>query len=129
MAGALVQGVPGSTLDTDLWLDLPSRGYMRVLNLCRRLGFHPVRPTVVVLDDDSLVNFCYHIDGVDGFDKELDRCIRRRIEGVVLPVMCLESILKRKRAAGREKDRPGIRLIERAIACRRTLRRQRPGAR
>jgi hypothetical protein len=39
--------------------------------------------------------------------------------------MRLESILRSKRAAGREKDIAGIRLIERTLACRRALRRAR----
>src|SRR5262249_32443776 len=38
MSAAILQGVPATTLDTDLWIGLPSRQYMRILNLCRRLG-------------------------------------------------------------------------------------------
>jgi hypothetical protein len=38
MSAAVLQGVPATTLDTDLWIDLPPRQYMRILNLCRRLG-------------------------------------------------------------------------------------------
>ena len=37
MSGAILQGVPATTLDTDLWIDLPSRQYIRVL-LRRNLG-------------------------------------------------------------------------------------------
>jgi hypothetical protein len=37
MSGAILQGVPATTLDTDFWIDLPSRQYMRVLNLCAHL--------------------------------------------------------------------------------------------
>ena len=35
MSGAILQGVPATTLDTDLWIDLPSRSYMRMINLAR----------------------------------------------------------------------------------------------
>ena len=38
MSAAILQGVPATTLDTDLWIDLPPRKYLRVLNLARRLG-------------------------------------------------------------------------------------------
>jgi hypothetical protein len=38
MSGAILQGVPATILDTDVWIDLPSRQFIRVLNLCRRLG-------------------------------------------------------------------------------------------
>jgi len=33
MSSAILQGVPASTLDTDLWIDLPERQYMRLINL------------------------------------------------------------------------------------------------
>ena len=46
MTAALVQGVPGSTLDTDLWIDLPERQYMRVINHAVRLGAQALSPNV-----------------------------------------------------------------------------------
>src|SRR5262245_48941639 len=36
MSAAVLQGVPVMTVDIDLWIDLPSRQYMRVLNIARR---------------------------------------------------------------------------------------------
>jgi hypothetical protein len=51
MSGAILQGVPATTLDTDIWIDLPSRQYIRVLNLCRRLGADIRANTVVDLSD------------------------------------------------------------------------------
>jgi hypothetical protein len=38
MAAANAQGVMANTLDVDLWIALPPRQYMRLLNLSRRLG-------------------------------------------------------------------------------------------
>src|ERR1041384_5259531 len=32
MSAAILQGVPATTLDTDLWVDLHPRQYMRVIN-------------------------------------------------------------------------------------------------
>ena len=49
MSAAILQGVPATTLDTDLWMDLPSRQYIRVLNLCRSLGAAIAANTVVEL--------------------------------------------------------------------------------
>ena len=51
MAAAILQGVPATTLDTDLWIDLPERQYMRINNLCLKLGATILRPTVVMLND------------------------------------------------------------------------------
>jgi hypothetical protein len=53
MSGAILQGVPATTLDTDIWIDLPSRQHIRVLNLCRRLGADIRANTVVDLRDGS----------------------------------------------------------------------------
>jgi hypothetical protein len=63
MTGAILQGAPGVTLDTDLWIDLPERQYMRAI----RLGATFVANTLVTLTDGKLVNFCYRIHGVASF--------------------------------------------------------------
>ena len=57
MSAAILQGVPATTLDTDLWIDLPPRQYMRTLNLCRGLGATVRANTVVDLTDGSAINF------------------------------------------------------------------------
>ena len=38
MSAASIQGVPGSTVDVDLWLDLAPRQYMRAINVAVRDG-------------------------------------------------------------------------------------------
>ena len=38
MSAAILQGASATTLDTDIWIDLPEPQYMRVLNLCRKLS-------------------------------------------------------------------------------------------
>ena len=62
MSGAILQGVPATTLDTDLWIDLPSRSYMRMINLARAQGATMAADTVVELVDGALVNFVYEPD-------------------------------------------------------------------
>ena len=49
MSGAILQGVPATTLDTGIWIDLPPRQYMRVINLCLRQGAKMRANTVVDL--------------------------------------------------------------------------------
>jgi len=53
MSAAILQGYPATTLDTDLWIDLPVRRYMRVLRLCRSLGATLHANTVAELSDGS----------------------------------------------------------------------------
>ena len=38
MSAAIMQGAPGTTLDYDVWINLPSRQYIKVINICRKLG-------------------------------------------------------------------------------------------
>ena len=38
MSAANLQGIMVSTIDVDIWIGLPSRQYIRVTNVCRRLG-------------------------------------------------------------------------------------------
>src|SRR5690242_13589883 len=59
MTSAILQGTPATTLDIDLWIDLPSRQYMRMINLARSLGAEMVANTVVVLPGNLTVNFIY----------------------------------------------------------------------
>jgi hypothetical protein len=61
MSGAILQGVPATTLDTVIWIDLPTRQYIRLLSLCRRLGAAIRANTVVDLSDGSTVNFLYEV--------------------------------------------------------------------
>lgn len=66
MSGAILQGVPATTLDTEIWIDLPSRHYMRMLNLAIELGATVRANTVVDLADGSTVNFVYRVAGCGG---------------------------------------------------------------
>ncbi|MDB6035522.1 MAG: hypothetical protein JWM16_5860 [Verrucomicrobiales bacterium] len=70
MSAAILQGVPATTLDTDIWIDLPPRQYMKMLNVAVRLGGTVRANTVVDLADESTVNFVYRVDGLGSFDAE-----------------------------------------------------------
>jgi hypothetical protein len=70
MSGAILQGVPATTLDTDLWIDLPPRRSIKLLNLSRRLGAEVRGNTVVDLSDGTVVNFLYQVGGLHTFDYE-----------------------------------------------------------
>lgn len=104
MTAAIMQGAPGVTFDTDLWIDLPSRQYMRLINLSLRLGATMVRQTVVSLTDETLVNFCYEIHGVASFATEYRRARLMKWEGVAVRVLPLDRVIRSKTAAGRPKD-------------------------
>ena len=116
MAAASIQGVPGSTIDVDLWLDMPARDYMRAVNLAVRLGAQAVRNTVVELADGTLVNFIYEVTGLPVFEKVIGRAKRMKLQGIVVAVLPLELIQKSKAAIGRPKDLLHIELIRQRLA-------------
>jgi hypothetical protein len=127
MSAAILQGVPATTLDTDIWIDLPSRQYMRILNLCRGLGARVRAITIVDLSDGSMVNFLYEVHGLRGFDYEYQRARSVRWLRTVVAVLPLERIHASKKFVGRPKDLAHLPLLEQAIKLRRRLEQRRPG--
>ena len=116
MTAANIQGVPGSTIDVDLWIDLLPRDYMRAMNVAVRQGAEMVRNTVAVLSDQTLVNFVFEVTGLPAFDRTIGKAKRLRWNGVMVDVLPLELIAKSKRAIGRPKDLLHLELIRQAQA-------------
>jgi len=124
MSAAIIQGVPGTTNDIDLWIDLPPRDYMRTINVALKQGAEMVRNTVVALSDQTLVNFVYEVTGLRAFATELRRSRIVSFHGVKVPVLPLESIRKSKLAVGRPKDFTHIQQIETTLKCRKADRKR-----
>lgn len=116
MAAANLQGVPGSTVDVDLWLELSPRDYMRAINLAVKQGAQMVRNTVVELTDGTLVNFVYEVTGLPAFKAVFPKTVKLNWHGMKVPVLPLELIEKSKRAIGRPKDLLHIELIRQRYA-------------
>ncbi len=116
MSAAILQGVPATTLDTDIWIDLPERQYVKVLDLCQKQGAAILARTVVALSDDTLVNFLYRIDGLRSFQTELRKSKRVEWLGMTAPVLRLESIIRSKKFVGRPKDLAHLPLLEQTLA-------------
>ena len=127
MSGAILQGVPATTLDTDIWIDLPSRQYIRVLNLCRRLGATVRTNTLVDLSDGSTINFLYEVHGLRSFQYEYQRAKRVRWLQTEVAVLPLERIYASKKFVGRPKDLAHLPLLEQTMRLKRRLRRRRGG--
>lgn len=121
MSAAIAQGVMANTLDVDLWIDLPSRQYMRLLNLSRKMGATIAANTVVYLEDGTPVNFVYEVTGLGKFSRELKYVIPAKIHGHSVPVLALERIMKSKEAIMRDKDKLHILHIRDFLRCRREI--------
>ncbi len=119
MSGAILQGVPATTLDTDLWVDLPARSYMRMINLALAQGGSMIANTVVELSDNTLVNFVYKTTGLESFAVEYRRSPSIHWCGIPVKVLGLDRIAASKRAIGRPKDIAHLPLLETVIAAQR----------
>ncbi len=116
MTAANLQGVPGSTIDVDLWLDLSPRQYMKAVNVALRNGAQVVRNTVVELADGTLVNFVYEVTGLPAFARVIGKAQKMVWNGIEVAVLPLELIKKSKEAIRRPKDLLLIELIDQRLA-------------
>lgn len=127
MSAALAQGVMGTTFDVDLWVDLPSRQYMRVQNLARLQGATVAANTVVYLEDGTPVNFVFEVTGLGPFSREYKYARQLRFRDVRLPVLALKRIVKSKAAIRRDKDLLHLKLISDFLRCQRVATRSQAG--
>ena len=116
MTAANLQGVPGSTIDVDLWIDLPPRQYMTAINVAMQQGAQVLRNTVVELADGTLVNFVYEVTGLPAFARVIGKAQKMIWGGVEVAVLPLELIKKSKEAIRRPKDLLHIELIRQRLA-------------
>jgi hypothetical protein len=121
MSAAVVQGVMETTLDVDIWIDLPPRQYMRVQQVARKERAVVAANTVVYLEDGTPVNFIFEVDGLRSFASELKNTELLKFHGKSVPVLKLERILKSKEAVNRDKDRAHIIHIRNLLRCRRAV--------
>jgi hypothetical protein len=124
MSAAVLQGAPATTLDTDIWIDLPERHYNRVLNIAESVGATRLAPTAVALADDSMINFLYRVDGVASFATEFKRARRVELHGIEVRVLAIESVLKSKRFLKRPKDLAHLPLLEETLRLTKLARRR-----
>jgi hypothetical protein len=118
MGAAILQGVPGSTQDIDLWI---GQGQTDALSeACRRVGgVYAWRnnPPVVSgpgLDDFDLV---WKPDGLKTLGEELARSKKVEISpGLAIPVLPLERVIASKKAANRPKDRAQLPILRDGLA-------------
>jgi hypothetical protein len=115
MSAAILQGVPATATDTGLWVDLPERQYVRLLNLVVKQGGTPMARTMYGLSDGSLVNFIFSMTGLKKFGDEYARSRELIWNGLKIRVLPLERIYKSKHDSAREKDIAHLPLLKRVM--------------
>ena len=123
MSAANLQGVLASTVDVDVWIGLPARQYMRVINVCRKLKATIQSPNKIYLSDDTPVDFIFEVNGLPAFEKEYPRAKWLSFHGKKIPVLPLDRICKSKQAVGRDKDKLHILLIRQALKLEKSAKR------
>lgn len=69
MTAAILQGAPATTLDIDFWLEWFERQCVKSLKIAKQLGAEILVRTVIALEDDTLVNLLYRMDGLAGAER------------------------------------------------------------
>lgn len=115
MTAAILQGAPATTLDTDIWIDLPERQYVRVLEIAKKHGAEILARTVIALSDDTLVNFLYRVDGLGNFAEEYKSATNLRWFGRKVRALPIERIIASKRHIRRPKDIAHLPLLEETL--------------
>jgi hypothetical protein len=125
MSAANLQGVLASTVDVDVWIGLPLRQYIRVINLCRKLKATIQSPNKIFLRDETPVDFIYEIDGLKTFAAEARGAKKMPFHGLTISVLPLERICKSKEIAARDKDKLHILLIRQLLKSEKAMRKPR----
>lgn len=117
MSAAILQGVPGTTQDVDLWFE--SLGDDRIGEAARAAGgFWATRMSPPMLGGvlGERFDVVTKMDGLEDFRSEYARSKPQWVSGQPLHILPLERIAVSKRASGRPKDALALRLIEETLA-------------
>lgn len=115
MTAAILQGVPATTLDTEIWIDLPEREYVQVLDIAKNQGAEILARTVIALSDDTLVNFLYRVDGLGSFEQEYRAANELPLLGRTVKVLPIERIIASKTHIQRPKDLAHLPLLNQTL--------------
>ena len=124
LAAAALQGAPVVTQDVDLWFcDLSDPNIRKALKKVGGAFVASVGLTPPTFAGEAvrLFDIVTHMHGLDCFEEEVRNTVRMQLDGVEVPVLRLERIIKSKRATGRAKDKLALLVLEDSL---RTLKAQ-----
>lgn len=115
-----VHGYPRATGDIDIWVKPDAKNALKVLRSLQRFGAPLYSLTEKDLTKKGIVfqigvvprriDIITSITGVE-FDEAQSDCIKVQIDGMEIPVLSLEKIIKNKESTGREKDALDAKLL------------------
>ena len=122
-AAAAMHGAPVTTLDFDfMFRDTPTnlrklKAVAADLHAMILRPFYPVSRLYRVVDDDTglQTNFLPQIHGVRSFEGLRSRSVERDVDGLLLRVASLDDIIANKKAAGRDRDKAVLPILEKTL--------------
>jgi hypothetical protein len=118
LSAAALQGAPVVTQDVDLWFrTLSDPGIERALKKVRGSYVPPIMlyPPMFAGDAVKLFDIVMNMDGLGEFEEERENTIKLRLGREKVLVLKLERIIASKKAAGREKDKLVLKVLEDAL--------------
>ena len=106
-----------ATVDTDIWVDVPVRQYVRILAIGKSLGATILSGNVLGLRDDHRVDFLYRIDGLASFATEWKRAEKLIWAGQTVKVLPMARVIRSKEASNRPKDLIQLPTLRDYLAC------------
>jgi hypothetical protein len=118
LSAAALQGAPVVTQGVDLWFrTLSDPGIERALKKVRGSYVPPIMlyPPMFAGDAVKLFDIVMNMDGLGEFEEERENTIKLRLGREKVLVLKLERIIASKKAAGREKDKLVLKVLEDAL--------------
>ena len=115
LSAATLQGAPAVTLDIDLWFkDLRQDGIARALMKVGGFYIPPnmQNPPMFGGEHVQLFDIVLHMDGLKSFAIEVRGAVEVPLGGVTIKVLPLSRIIASKKAAGREKDKRSLKVLQ-----------------
>lgn len=118
LSAAALQGAPVVTQDVDLWFrSLSDPGIERALKKAHGSYVPPIlqNPPMFAGAAVKLFDIVTTMDGLGSFDDERKHTIKIPLGRVKILVLKLERIIASKKAAGREKDKLVLKVLQDAL--------------
>lgn len=115
LSAAALQGSAVVTQDIDLWVkDLTSSEFLVALESVNATYVPPsmLNPPTIAGDGFQLFDLVLSMTGLGDFDSEYSQVRWMQVENIKVPVLPLARIIESKRAAGRDKDKLTVPILE-----------------
>jgi hypothetical protein len=122
-AAAALHGAPVTTLDVDFMFRKTPTNLKKLKAVAKAFGavilrpYYPVSDLYRVVNDDRglQLDFMAKLDGIRSFEGLKSRSVPVEFGERELRIACLADIIKSKRAAGRDRDRAVLEILQKTL--------------